>query len=770
MGSGTKTSISSTTVREALAEALRTASRYNRSDTIPPAAVLWTDPERRWERVVPRLSEELPILTLGDYDPASLTGPAIWLRCAIEGTLEDVSLPEGTPVLYLPDVSRSDLRAVEGCPKPLRPLAELQYRGSLFTHKNGRDWTPSAFLGNTLGVEVAGDAATREALERSLPKFLDEPVEELKNHAPLKAPYFDSLLVPDPDREILRWLDAGGTYGEAPKVPGDEWAAFRRLCAGRYGFDPETDGEITAGRLLAEQKGAWRNVWRRFADAPAKHPNLPNLLDRARPERDTLFEAPAPYWPSDNREQEERLRESLLELSGGTAAKAREKISKLEAEHGERRGWVWAELAQAPLAVALRSISVLADLTTSHASGPAEEQAEHYAAEGWQVDRAFLEALALAKDERDSTAVRAAAEAVYRPWLEECAIRFQRVVAEAPLPTPPEMESFAEPEDGVCVLFTDGLRMDLSHRLAEILEERDFRVASNWRFGALPGVTATAKPATSPVGAMIGAGEGFESVVDGSRVTAESLRRLLRERGYEAPSGDVPPGGAAWVEFGDLDALGHGRGWRMAREVEGSLREIADRVSSLLDAGWREVRIVTDHGWLLLPGGLPKADLPEHLTTVRKGRCARLKRGARTDSQTVPWTLNPEVRVAVAPGIHAYEAGKEYEHGGLSPQECVVPILTATSSRPASSTAIESVKWTGLRCRVEVRDAPEGANIDLRARAADSGTSLAAAKPLEDGSASLFVEDDEREGESAIVVVLDADGRVLAQRATIVGG
>ena len=35
------------------------------------------------------------------------------------------------------------------------------------------------------------------------------------------------------------------------------------------------------------------------------------------------------------------------------------------------------------------------------------------------------------------------------------------------------------------------------------------------------------------------------------------------------------------------------------------------RVESLLAAGWREVRIVTDRGWLLLPGGLPKTDLPK---------------------------------------------------------------------------------------------------------------------------------------------------------------
>ena len=63
---------------------------------------------------------------------------------------------------------------------------------------------------------------------------------------------------------------------------------------------------------------------------------------------------------------------------------------------------------------------------------------------------------------------------------------------------------------------------------------------------------------------------------------------------------------------------------------------------ALLEAGWQQVVIITDHGWLLLPGGLPKAELPELLTTVRKARCARLKPLAATDQRTVPWFWDAE--------------------------------------------------------------------------------------------------------------------------------
>ena len=87
-------------------------------------------------RVVEQLRGLMPeLLTLGEYDPATRTGPAIWLRCVIEPAVRaekfpDLAWPDGTvPVIYMPGVSRQTLRAVEECPDALKPLVELQYRG-----------------------------------------------------------------------------------------------------------------------------------------------------------------------------------------------------------------------------------------------------------------------------------------------------------------------------------------------------------------------------------------------------------------------------------------------------------------------------------------------------------------------------------------------------------------------------------------------------------------------------------------------------------------
>jgi hypothetical protein len=290
-------------------------------------------------------------------------------------------------------------------------------------------------------------------------------------------------------------------------------------------------------------------------------------------------------------------------------------------------------------------------------------------------------------------------------------------------------------------------------------------------------VTPTAKPAVAPVADLLGPGPGLETVVraSGTKVTAETLRGVLTEAGWQLLRGDAlgDPIGRAWTELGAIDVYGHEHGWKLAHHLGGELRAIAARTAELLAAGWQRVVIITDHGWLLLPGGLPKADLPEHLTVVRKGRCARLKPDAAADEQNVPWAWDPAVRIAMARGIACYEAGKEYEHGGLSPQECVMPVLTvmAAATRDAPAT-IAGVSWRRLRCGVKVDGARPGLVIDIRTKAGDPTTSLALAAKLVgvDGAVSLVVEDEEREGEAAHIVLLDADGRVLAQMTTTVGG
>src|SRR5882672_3888771 len=96
------------TVFDSLLSALQKAADYNRDDTVPPAAVLWPDEKREWERLMPRLRVLLPhFLVYGPYDGGNRSGPAIWLRFVLAGKVRDITWAPGTvPIIYLPGVSR----------------------------------------------------------------------------------------------------------------------------------------------------------------------------------------------------------------------------------------------------------------------------------------------------------------------------------------------------------------------------------------------------------------------------------------------------------------------------------------------------------------------------------------------------------------------------------------------------------------------------------------------------------------------------------------
>jgi hypothetical protein len=765
------------TLYQVLVAALRQAAEYNRADTTAPAAVIWTDAARQWESLLPRLRTELPLLTLGPYDPAARSGPAIWLRCMIARTLPEADWPEeATPILYLPGISRQDLRAVDECPRDLQPLAELQYRGALWTHRNGRDWTIGGFLQghDDLLIEVATDAATREALQRSLAKLADEPVASLRGEAPLTALKLNALLNPEPVRNLLVWMNAPAA--QKALQTDAEWGAFRDTCRHQFGFDPTADGEVSAALLLGGRDGAWQSVWNRFAEAPQRYPNLPDLLRRARPVTpDALFHDPS-SWPQDNEAQERALRARLIALKDVLPADVRKQVWELEKTHGERRDWVWAALGFSPLARVLPTLVTLADVTANPLGGMTpDDVADAYVAGGWRADAAVLEGLTVPGNTDDVNAVKGVIDVLYRPWLNDSAEAFQQAVRSHPLPLPEPGGSASAAKAGCSWLFADGLRYDVGQGVADALEQQGFSVERGRQWAALPGVTPTAKPAVSPVAPLLGPGSGFNCVVreDGAKVAVDNLRRELAKAGYAILMKDDvgSPGGSAWTECGALDITGHNLGWKLALRIPDEVAEIASRVRALLEAGWLEVRVVTDHGWLLLPSGLPKADLPEHLTEERKGRCARLKATANTSQQTVPWRWDKDVRIAVPPGICCYKAGQEYDHGGLSPQECITPVLVVRKLVTTPAASLSAVRWTGLRCRIQVTGGDSSLTVDVRKKPADAATSIAASPKKLDtgGQAALVVPDDSIAGEAAVVVLLGPDGGIIAQQATVVG-
>lgn len=699
--------------------------------------------------------------------------------------MSEMELDKHPCVLYLPGVSRADLRAIESCPRDLQPLAELQYRGAFWSQANGKDWTLSSFLSSKnggLSLDVAQDKATQEALGQALRAgvLLERSVDEFKGRT-INSEWLLSLLAPNPTRDLLLWMNAPdaarGQWGDVL------WDVFTKRCKADFGFDPVADGVLVAAERLAKSEGKWAAVWELYRDSHTSFPSIFGLLAKVQPPQQGLFPdyGLLAGYSQFNEQAESALRSALLACADMLAQQARAAVLAAEKEHGLRRAWLWASMGRSPLAEALGHLTLVAERSSTLPIGqtPAD-LAAGYQQSGWQVDQAALHALACVHSKADLEAVGAALRAMYLPWIEEAARRLQEAAkAAGGLPSlPTELASGLGA--GTCTVFVDGLRYDVAVPLQQRLSGLGGATLSA-RWTSLPSVTASGKAWCSPVATYIAgtvADTEFEPrvAVDGKQLSGHNFRKLLSDQGVQPldkhETGD--PQGQAWTEAGDLDHYGHEHGLRLARDLDSQLDQVVERVGELVEAGWKRIRIVTDHGWLLMPGGLPKSELAKHQTETRWGRCAVLKDSANGTPLTFGWDWCKDVQVAYAPGVSSFIAGAEYAHGGISLQECLVPVLQldcAGAEKTAAAVAIQSVTWKGLRCTVVVDGAAPGQRVDIRTKAALASSSLAASdKPLDGGKASLAVADDEYMGAAAVVVVLTAEGEVLHKQVTTVGG
>ena len=750
-----------------------------------PAAILWTDADGQWLPLLAALRTMfLWTYTLGRYEPATRAGPSIWLKCIVDRTVTEAPPVGETPVLYLPHVRRQELRAAGDCPAHLQPLVELQYRGRFWHQSNGHDWTVRSFLvsADGLGLDIAADRRTEEAMLRALPLLAEVDLLALQGRR-LDADDFDKLSVADPVRDMLLWLNNPDTFETNAK--GARWESFRSVCRNEFGLDPERTPPSEVARRMVRAETNLDRVWNRFVEAPQAYVGVAKLL------RDPAgvgignqgkLTLESSRDPRINEQDENELRRGIEAILKMPHASACARTLELEARHAERRSWVWARLGWSSWAKALGPLGRLARAAQVPIGGPTLSAASTtYVEFGWQCDGAAIEALGHFSAGSDAALIAQVVRVLYQPWLETSARHFQSLLTTDPKAAREAVGEIAVSKD-TCLVFVDGLRFDQAGKLAALLEERSMKVTTTWRLSALPTVTPTAKPAATPIrdGIRGGNGADFTPVVDtkaGPRpLTAPLLRDRLEAAGIEVldsedtriPSGTTSGG---WTECGAIDTRGHSLQLDLVSYLGAELERIAGRVASLLEAGWQRVRIVTDHGWLLVPGGLPKVDLPSYLTETKWARCALVKGQPDLMVPIAPWHWNPSVRIASPPGIACFRAGEVYAHGGISPQECVIPVLEVERGFAAAYASIQSVEWRGMRCRVRVQANDPLVKVDLRTNWKQETTSIVAAvkEVGASGEVSLAVPDDSYEGAAASVVLVDRDGKVITSQTTCVG-
>ena len=763
-------------------QALKQAENHNSNLMVRPEVILWPDPENQWTEVIDVLQNDLPhLLIYGGYEPSKKQGASIWIKCMVARMLQEANWDAGTiPIIYLPGISKNDFRNVEEAGLNLQPLIEYQYTGVLFLQENGREWSIMAFVENPingLGLKVSKDAATKEALKKSLPTIFQD-ADILQGKSVLDADFLNNLLFPDLTPNILRWMCKGDVFLQ--QMENDRRDVFVNLCQNQFEFTPDHRDIIAITKKLGEQKGNWRHVWQLYVNAPKKYPEIEEFLRSAKPDDlgVGVFALPEESWPQVNELAEEKLLADLIKASNLHPKEATLKLLSLKEINSKRKSWVWNELGKSPLVNSLHFLVEMAKTcTTAFPSSSIDELKDYYISKGLFADQCMRKALAEVKTEKDKKAVKALIKLIYQPWLELITNQFQTLVAEnANIFTKQD----AKEEEESYVLFVDAFRYELAEEFASRLLKLKYKVDFKSSWSAIPSLTPTAKPNVSPIAISVSKASEINEfrpqLMNGKDLQTAAFRDQLTANGFKLilNSDDIDASAKSWQEIGDIDTKGHEEQSDMVKRIEELFEQIQETIDVAFEKGVKKIKIVTDHGWLLLPGGLPKTQLNAGLAETRWGRCAIIKDGASTDLLHLPWRWNPSIFIAYAPGINFFKINEEYAHGGISVHECLVPeLIIENPIAKKVETEIKEVKWVNLKCSIQTNCAPDGYKIDIRTKYNDPQTSVldvsSKHKKITGNMVTLLI-DDEFEHQSATIVLLDENDRILNKKPTTIGG
>ena len=138
------------------------------------------------------------------------------------------------------------------------------------------------------------------------------------------------------------------------------------------------------------------------------------------------------------------------------------------------------------------------------------------------------------------------------------------------------------------------------------------------------------------------------------------------------------------------------------------------------------------------------------------------------DWLVLSWSFDPAVRVALAHGISAFSSGREYDHGGLSLQESVIPFLQIQRSGIIEEQPkFLSVGWNSRKtiCSVATKHAT-GLAISLERLGAAIGE--VDSMDAQGKGRIIFEEVDDLVGEK-VVMIMRRDGQKVVEERLIFG-
>ncbi|MBD1944338.1 PglZ domain-containing protein [Coleofasciculus sp. FACHB-712] len=279
-------------------------------------------------------------------------------------------------------------------------------------------------------------------------------------------------------------------------------------------------------------------------------------------------------------------------------------------------------------------------------------------------------------------------------------------------------------EGKTAYVWVDALRYEMARELAQTLTE-DYTLEIQPAIAAVPTITeigmAAFLPGAVESATVVAAGEsklGLE--INGTVLKDRSGRiKFLQENAgvpvFATKLGDLLPNPKKKEREGiekaklilvtsqEIDAIGEGDNVRLARRIMDDILHELRRVFRVLsDLGVETIIFAADHGYLFgeelsddqkiaAPGG-ETADLHRRVWVGRGGTAdAAYLRAKLTD-----FGLGGDLEIATPWNLSCFKVkgGTEaYFHGGLSPQELIIPVVTLTPKQKLTVGLFSEVDW-----------------------------------------------------------------------------
>jgi len=778
--------------------------------------VVWEDPEREYAGVVETVLPEGTRLLRWD-------GSWYRLRREVEPLVSGPEPPR--LVVYQP---------VRTPPKEDDPLAEVRDAGTSFRIRL-RTLLKDALSGTLTEARIAelAQARTVEEAEAALGGGVGTGVRlpavlGTTDTAQLCLRILADELDAELDAEL--WEEAravlGHGLGGEPSGKGDllKDAVFRHLVLLELedalgGLPPELEGR--RGAASAEQRRranellrSWRSDLRRLTSYRERALRAEAALDLRGLSWDDRLSGidSAPFI------EELAFRRALDLLSSGELGAA----SRLA--DARRTGSMWAQgfvpegARWAPL---WEAVAALVDLRLALEANPvptgtASSILDWYAREGWRVDRAHRRMESILLDVPTGEGLDPAiaeARGAYERWLEQLLEGFTGALEQGGLELGLLRQSevhkaeVAPAKERTAYVLVDALRYELGLELAEALRHDHPEVDVTAAVASAPTITPVGMASLMP-GAELGVrldltgSESLEVLVEGNRIRGvpERLALLRAARGEvagltlsdvlesdeRALAGRIDGAKLVVLRSQEIDEAfesGEMAAWAYVK----TLRDLLARaVARLRAAGIERFVLAADHGFLILSREVGSSRVIERPggRGVLHRRCW-IGEGGKTSPSTIRVPLEElgvggglDLIVPRGLGIFPTGGARRFFHGGLSPQELLIPVIAVRTAAAPPATSIVRLEVVGGRITTGVFSAGVAldpnlfaeeavARITARNRAGKEVARVVAGQGYEESTGTIRLQTDLASGAQQIATLQVVKSLAKGDRVTL---